>query len=106
MSDYADGGESTQTFLDRPELFDTLETHIHRGDLALIQLAHNDKTTTLTALTGELVEGLGVTASRDLSLTNVNGDNAHTSVHGARTFAGPVVADLESQDLVHARVAR
>ncbi|MDT0269100.1 rhamnogalacturonan acetylesterase [Streptomyces sp. DSM 44915] len=175
VANHADSGESTQSFLDNPQLFDALEPRVDRGDLVLIQLAHNDKTTTrdqyranltemvervqardgdavlvtpvvrrrfdgdgrlnsvalhvtgqadlpaetrslaqeldvplidLTALTQELVEGLGETASRDLYLTDVNGDNTHTSVHGARTFAGLVLDELRDQRLVPGRVIR
>ncbi|MEU9652075.1 rhamnogalacturonan acetylesterase [Streptomyces sp. NPDC048110] len=174
VGNYADGGESSQTFLNDPALFDALETQIRKGDLVLIQLAHNDKTTTaadyrknltsmagrvrakggtpvfvtpivrrrfnsdgtlnsvalhvmaanlpvevrslakeldvplvdLTAMTQELVEGLGPAASGDLYLTNINGDNTHTSVHGATTFARLVLDELQAQRLIPAHVVR
>lgn len=174
VANYADGGESTVSFLANPLLFDAVESEVRRGDLVLIQLAHNDKTTTaeeyranlaemaerviarggepvfvtpivrrrmqkdgtldavaqhvmaanlpvemralaaelgipvvdLTARTKELVEGLGIEASKDLYLTKVNGDNTHTSVHGAKTFAGIVVEELLTQGLVPARAVR
>ncbi|MEV7144739.1 rhamnogalacturonan acetylesterase [Streptomyces tauricus] len=174
VANYADSGESTVSFLSNPLLFDALESRIRRGDLVLIQLAHNDKTTTadvyranlttmaervrdrggepvfvtpvvrrrfqkdgtldavaqhvmtanlpvemrssaaelhvpvvdLTALTKELVERLGVEASKDLYLTDVTGDNTHTSVYGATTFARLVTDSLREQGLVPARLVR
>lgn len=174
VANHADSGESTVSFLANPLLFDQLETEIRAGDLVLIQLAHNDKTTTaddyranltamaervraqggqpvfvtpivrrrfnsdgtlnsvalhvmaadlpnemrslakeldvplvdLTQMSKDLVEGLGVEASKDLYLTDVNGDNTHTSVYGATTFAGLVLGDLADQGLVPARQVR
>ncbi|WP_327657115.1 rhamnogalacturonan acetylesterase [Streptomyces sp. NBC_00483] len=174
VANYADSGESSQSFLDNPALFDTLEARIRKGDLVLIQLAHNDKTTTaadyrrnltsmaervrakggepvfvtpivrrrfnsdgtlndvalhvmaanlpvemrslakeldvplvdLTAMTQKLVESLGPAGSGDLYLTNINGDNTHTSVYGATTFADLVLEDLKAQRLIPARVIR
>ncbi|MFC8097815.1 rhamnogalacturonan acetylesterase [Streptomyces sp. NPDC057363] len=164
---HADSGEGTVSFLSHPLLFTALESRVRRGDLVLIQLAHNDKTTTaatyranltamaervrarggepvfvtpmvrrlfnpdgtltpvaqhvmaadlpaemrslaseldvplidLTAESKELVEELGKEASKDLYLTDI-GDNTHTSVHGAATFAGIVAASLREQGLV------
>ncbi|MFJ8980493.1 rhamnogalacturonan acetylesterase [Streptomyces sp. NPDC102282] len=175
VANYADSGESTQSFLDNPVLFDALEARIRRGDLVLIQLAHNDKTTTaavyranltamaervtakggqpvfvtpivrrrfnsdgtlnsvalhvtgqanlpvemrslaqeldvplvdLTAMSQELVERLGTLESRDLYLTDVNGDNTHTSVYGATRYAELVLGDLKTQRLVPSRLIR
>ncbi|MCX5561638.1 rhamnogalacturonan acetylesterase [Streptomyces sp. NBC_00038] len=45
VANYADSGESTVTYLATPALFPTVQPLIHRHDLVLIQLAHNDKTT-------------------------------------------------------------
>lgn len=45
VANFADSGESSQTFRDNPALFPALRARIHRGDLVLIQLAHNDKQT-------------------------------------------------------------
>ncbi|MER5892831.1 rhamnogalacturonan acetylesterase [Streptomyces sp. NPDC001876] len=45
VANYADSGESSQTFRDNPALFPALRARIHRGDLVLVQLAHNDKQT-------------------------------------------------------------
>ncbi|MFI6609947.1 rhamnogalacturonan acetylesterase [Streptomyces sp. NPDC050507] len=174
VANYADSGESSQSFLDNPVLFDALESRIHRGDLVLIQLAHNDKSTTaevyranltkmaerviarggkpvfvtpivrrrfngdgtlndvalhvmaanlpvemravaaeldvplldLTALTKDLVEDLGPAASGDLYLTNINGDNTHTSEYGATTFARLVLGELTAQRLVPRQLVR
>ncbi|MFD7770434.1 rhamnogalacturonan acetylesterase [Streptomyces sp. NPDC059787] len=174
VANYADSGESSQSVLDNPLLFDAVESRIRRGDLVLIQLAHNDKSTSaetyranlttmaervvakggqpvfvtpivrrrfnsdgtlnsvalhvmaanlpvemravaaeldvplidLTQLSKELVERLGVEASKDLFLTNVNGDNTHTSSYGALQFASLVTAELRRQRLVPAHFVR
>lgn len=45
VANYADSGESTVTYLGNPLLWATVQPRIHPGDLVLIQLAHNDKTT-------------------------------------------------------------
>jgi hypothetical protein len=45
LANYADSGESTVTYLSNPQLFATVQPLIRRGDLVLVQLAHNDKTT-------------------------------------------------------------
>lgn len=45
VANYADSGESTVTYLSNPQLFATVQPLIRRGDLVLVQLAHNDKTT-------------------------------------------------------------
>ncbi|MFF4500896.1 rhamnogalacturonan acetylesterase [Streptomyces sp. NPDC001401] len=45
VANYADSGESTVTYLQNPQLWATVQPLIHPGDLVLIQLAHNDKTT-------------------------------------------------------------
>jgi hypothetical protein len=45
VANHADSGESTVTFLQNPQLWATVEARVERGDLVLIQLAHNDKTT-------------------------------------------------------------
>ena len=45
VANYGDSGESTVTYLADPRLFGTVQPLIRRGDLVLIQLAHNDKTT-------------------------------------------------------------
>ncbi|MEU1469744.1 rhamnogalacturonan acetylesterase [Streptomyces sp. NPDC005761] len=46
VANYADSGESSQTYLDQPQLFPTVRPLIRRGDTVLVQLAHNDKQTT------------------------------------------------------------
>ncbi|MFF4269599.1 rhamnogalacturonan acetylesterase [Streptomyces sp. NPDC001536] len=45
VANYADSGESTVTYLSNPQLFGTVQPLIRPGDLVLVQLAHNDKTT-------------------------------------------------------------
>ncbi|MFC5674071.1 rhamnogalacturonan acetylesterase [Streptomyces incanus] len=42
---HADSGESTVSYLGNPRLWNTVRLLIRPGDLVLIQLAHNDKTT-------------------------------------------------------------
>lgn len=45
VANYADSGESTVTYLANSALFPTVQPLIRRGDLVLVQLAHNDKQT-------------------------------------------------------------
>ncbi|MET8805356.1 rhamnogalacturonan acetylesterase [Streptomyces sp. NPDC004546] len=45
VANYADSGESTVTYLADPRLWATVRPLVRPGDLVLIQLAHNDKTT-------------------------------------------------------------
>jgi lysophospholipase L1-like esterase len=45
VANYADSGESTVSFLAERQLFPTVKPLIRPGDLVLIQLAHNDKST-------------------------------------------------------------
>ncbi|MET9443073.1 rhamnogalacturonan acetylesterase [Streptomyces sp. NPDC006610] len=45
VANHADSGESTVSYLQDPRLWATVEPRIHPGDLVLVQLAHNDKTT-------------------------------------------------------------
>ncbi|MPY64676.1 rhamnogalacturonan acetylesterase [Streptomyces spongiae] len=45
VANYADSGESTVSYLASPQLWGTVQPLIRRGDLVLIQLAHNDKQT-------------------------------------------------------------
>ncbi|KUO19194.1 rhamnogalacturonan acetylesterase [Streptomyces dysideae] len=61
VANYADSGESTVTYLSDSRLWATVQPQIRPGDLVLIQLAHNDKTTdeaTYRANLGTLVEGV------------------------------------------------
>ncbi|MEU1850656.1 rhamnogalacturonan acetylesterase [Streptomyces sp. NPDC019990] len=45
VANYADSGESTVSYLGNPKLWATVRPLIRPGDLVLVQLAHNDKTT-------------------------------------------------------------
>ncbi|MFB8771849.1 rhamnogalacturonan acetylesterase [Streptomyces broussonetiae] len=45
VANHADSGESTVSYLADPRLWDTVRPLIRPGDLVLVQLAHNDKTT-------------------------------------------------------------
>ncbi|MEZ3180920.1 rhamnogalacturonan acetylesterase [Streptomyces pimonensis] len=65
VANHADGGESTQSFLDEPVFFDALEAEIRRGDLVLIQLAHNDKATTSEQYRANLTEMAERVRARD-----------------------------------------
>lgn len=57
----------------------------------------------LTAMSEELVEGLGRVDSEPIYLVRVNGDRTHTSEYGATVYAGLVAGELERQGLVPAR---
>ncbi len=45
VANYADSGESTVSYLADSRLWGTVQPQIRRGDLVLVQLAHNDKQT-------------------------------------------------------------
>ncbi|MET9513628.1 rhamnogalacturonan acetylesterase [Streptomyces sp. NPDC002994] len=45
VANYADSGEGSQSVLDNPALFPAALARVRRGDLVLVQLAHNDKQT-------------------------------------------------------------
>ena len=55
VANYADSGESTVSWLADPTLFATVAPLIRPGDEALIQLAHNDKTTTSSDYRANLI---------------------------------------------------
>ncbi|GAA1360729.1 rhamnogalacturonan acetylesterase [Streptomyces beijiangensis] len=74
VANYADSGESSQTFLDNPALFATLRTRIHHGDLVLVQLAHNDKQTdrdTYRANLTAMIEGIRAEGGRPVLVTPI-----------------------------------
>ncbi|WP_329125726.1 rhamnogalacturonan acetylesterase [Streptomyces sp. NBC_01465] len=74
VANYADSGESSQTYLDNPLLFATLRTRIHHGDLVLIQLAHNDKQTdrdTYRANLTTMIEGIRAKGGRPVLVTPI-----------------------------------
>lgn len=54
----------------------------------------------LTAMSEELVEGLGRVGSEPIYLVRVNGDRTHTSEHGASVYAGLVADELRRLGLV------
>ncbi|MFH9083951.1 rhamnogalacturonan acetylesterase [Streptomyces sp. NPDC017673] len=54
VANHADSGESTVTYLENPRLWATVQPLIRPGDLVLIQLAHNDKTTDATTYRANL----------------------------------------------------
>ncbi|MFJ6081256.1 GDSL-type esterase/lipase family protein [Streptomyces sp. NPDC092369] len=74
VANYADSGESTVTYLGNPQLWGTVRSLIRPGDLVLIQLAHNDKTTdeaTYRANLETLVAGVRERGGRPVLVTPV-----------------------------------
>ncbi|MFJ2559756.1 MULTISPECIES: rhamnogalacturonan acetylesterase [unclassified Streptomyces] len=56
VANYSDSGEGSQSFLDTPALFPAVESRVGRGDLVLVQLAHNDKQTPADVYRANLTE--------------------------------------------------
>jgi hypothetical protein len=74
VANYADSGESTVSYLADPRLWGTVRPRIGRGDLVLVQLAHNDKTTdaaTYRANLETLVAGVREQGGRPVLVTPV-----------------------------------
>ncbi|MFD8308844.1 rhamnogalacturonan acetylesterase [Streptomyces sp. NPDC059690] len=74
VANYADSGESTVTYLGNPRLWGTVQPLIRPGDLVLIQLAHNDKTTdelTYRANLETLVTGVRDKGGRPVLVTPI-----------------------------------
>ncbi|MFJ9038081.1 rhamnogalacturonan acetylesterase [Streptomyces sp. NPDC102406] len=74
VANHADSGESSVTYRENPALFPTVEALLHPGDLALVQLAHNDKTTdgpTYRANLKALVDGVRARGARPVLVTPV-----------------------------------
>ncbi|WP_069770054.1 rhamnogalacturonan acetylesterase [Streptomyces sp. LUP30] len=74
IANYADSGESTVTYLGNPQLWATVQPLIRPGDLVLIQLAHNDKTTdetTYRANLETLVAGVREKGGRPVLVTPI-----------------------------------
>ncbi|MGW2521748.1 rhamnogalacturonan acetylesterase [Streptomyces sp. NPDC001617] len=74
VANYADSGESTVTYLGNPQLWGTVQPLIRPGDLVLIQLAHNDKTTdeaTYRANLETLVAGVREKGGRPVLVTPI-----------------------------------
>lgn len=74
VANYADSGESSQTYLDQPQLFPTVRPLISRGDTVLIQLAHNDKETTEAAYRANLttmIEAIRAEGGRPVLVTPI-----------------------------------
>ncbi|WP_320778988.1 rhamnogalacturonan acetylesterase [Streptomyces sp. CRN 30] len=74
VANHADSGESTVSYLADPRMWDTVRPRVHRGDLVLIQLAHNDKTTdeaTYRANLETLVDGVRAEGGRPVLVTPI-----------------------------------
>nr|WSY50670.1 rhamnogalacturonan acetylesterase [Streptomyces sp. NBC_00886] len=74
VANYADSGESTVTYLENPLLWGTVQPLVHPGDLVLVQLAHNDKTTdeaTYRANLETLVAGIRDMGGRPVLVTPI-----------------------------------
>ncbi|MBG0851627.1 rhamnogalacturonan acetylesterase [Streptomyces spinoverrucosus] len=74
VANHADSGESTVTYLQNPRLWATVQPRIRRGDLVLVQLAHNDKTTdepTYRANLETLVDGVRAEGGRPVLVTPI-----------------------------------
>lgn len=74
VANHADSGESTVTYLGNPQLWGTVKQLIRPGDLVLIQLAHNDKTTdepTYRANLRTLVDGVRDRGGRPVLVTPI-----------------------------------
>lgn len=74
VANYADSGESTVSYLGNPQLWGTVQPLIRPGDLVLIQLAHNDKTTdgaTYRANLEILVDGVREKGGRPVLVTPI-----------------------------------
>jgi len=74
VANYADSGESTVTYLGNPQLWATVRPLIRHGDLVLVQLAHNDKTTdeaTYRANLEALVAGVREKGGRPVLVTPI-----------------------------------
>ncbi|MFE2417414.1 rhamnogalacturonan acetylesterase [Streptomyces hokutonensis] len=74
VANYADSGESTVTYLANPLLWGTVQPLINPGDLVLVQLAHNDKTTdeaTYRANLETLIAGIRKMGGRPVLVTPI-----------------------------------
>ncbi|ORT57163.1 carbohydrate esterase [Streptomyces sp. CB03238] len=74
VANYGDSGESTVSYLQNPALFPTVQPLVRRGDLVLVQLAHNDKQTdraTYRANLTTLVEGVRERGGRPVLVTPI-----------------------------------
>ncbi|WP_215449946.1 rhamnogalacturonan acetylesterase [Streptomyces sp. ATCC 21386] len=74
VANYADSGESTVSYLADSRLWATVQPRIRRGDLVLIQLAHNDKQTdgaTYRANLETLVAGVREKGGRPVLVTPI-----------------------------------
>ncbi|MEU1054321.1 rhamnogalacturonan acetylesterase [Streptomyces sp. NPDC005876] len=74
VANHADSGESTVSYLADPRLWDAVRSRVRRGDLVLVQLAHNDKTTDEATYRNNLrtlVEGVRAEGGRPVLVTPI-----------------------------------
>ncbi|QIJ65400.1 rhamnogalacturonan acetylesterase [Streptomyces sp. JB150] len=74
VANHADSGESTVTYRQDPRLWAAVQPRVRPGDLVLVQLAHNDKTTdgpTYRANLEALVDGVRAAGGRPVLVTPV-----------------------------------
>ncbi|WP_199547832.1 rhamnogalacturonan acetylesterase [Streptomyces sp. N35] len=103
VANYADSGEGSQSFRDNPLFFDALAARIHRGDLVLIQLAHNDKQTPADVYRANLtamIDGVRAKGGRPVLVTPVvrrwfNGDG--TLNNGTALIVNGLGVDLPGE---------
>ncbi|WP_344495741.1 rhamnogalacturonan acetylesterase [Streptomyces enissocaesilis] len=74
VANYGDSGESSASYLESPALFPAVQPLVRRGDLVLVQLAHNDKQTGAAAYRANLtalVDGVRARGGRPALVTPV-----------------------------------
>lgn len=102
---HSGSGESTVSQLEKPEMFDALETRLRRGDVVLIQLAHNDKTTTAEQYRANLGEMIDRVRARGATPVLVTPIVRHRFENGQLTPTGLIVTDLADLPAEMRRVA-
>ena len=91
---HSGSGESTVSYLADPRLWATLRPQIRRGDVALVQLAHNDKTTTADTYRANLqtmIDGIRQRGGRPVLVTPIV---RHRFTDGKINSTGLIVNNL------------
>lgn len=95
IANYGDSGSSTVSWLANPALFATVEKLIQPGDEVLIQLAHNDKTTTEATYSANLKKLIAGVRSHGGSPVLVTPPVRHLfNANGTLTSTGLIVNNL------------